>query len=166
MTFLEVLDDAVKIGLGTLCGWWIARGGRAHEFEKERRRRKQDFLERAAEALDDLTLRMESFLSSEEVVRVVTEDLKLGAREAFLKDFDLLGEAEAKFARLESKLALFDSPQCTKSFKAHQHSTTKLKGALAARSQGRESNVESACDAWWETEREFREQTVSAFRAL
>lgn len=148
MTFLEVLDDAVKIGLGAFSGWLIARGSRAHELERERRRRKQDFLERAAEALDDLTLRMESVLSSDDVVRAASENLKLRAQEAWLKDLDLLDEAETKFARLESKLALFEFPDCASAFKTHQHSTTELKGALLARSQGREDRVERARQSW------------------
>lgn len=51
MTFLDVLDDAVKIGFGGISAWLIAKGSRAHEFEKERRRRKQDCVEQAIENL-------------------------------------------------------------------------------------------------------------------
>jgi hypothetical protein len=45
MTLLEVIDDAVKIGLGSLGGWLIARGTRAHELRKERLQRRFDLLE-------------------------------------------------------------------------------------------------------------------------
>lgn len=53
MTLLEVLDDAIKIGIGAFSGWLIAKGGRSHEFERERRRRKQDCLERFVEDLGE-----------------------------------------------------------------------------------------------------------------
>jgi hypothetical protein len=53
VTFLEVLDDAVKIGLGGFGGWLIAKANRSHEFERERRRRKLDCLEAVMERLDD-----------------------------------------------------------------------------------------------------------------
>jgi hypothetical protein len=166
MTFPEVLDDAVKIGLGAFSGWLIARGSRAHEFEKERRRRKQDFFEQVAEPLDDLTMRMESVLSSEETARAVNEQLKARAYELFLKEVDLLDEAQLKFGRIETKLALFGFPECLEAFKAHQRCTTKLKGAVLARSQCREDTVDRACEAWWETESEFRDKIVFAFGEL
>jgi len=170
VNWAQVLDDFIKIGLPSLCtasaALLIAKFTRSHDFEKERRRRKQDFLEQIAEPLDDLTMRMESVLSSEETVRSVDDPLKLRASELFLKELDLLDEAELKFGRIETKLALAGFPECLEAFRAHRHCTTKLQGAVLARSQGREDTVAGACKAWWQTESEFRHKIVSAFRAL
>jgi pilus assembly protein TadC len=52
----DVLTDAIKIGVPSLLtglvAFFIARSSRSHEFEKERRRRKQNCLERAVEDYD------------------------------------------------------------------------------------------------------------------
>jgi hypothetical protein len=170
MSWAQVLDDFIKIGLPSLCtasvALLVAKFTRSHDFEKERRRRKQDFFEQIGEPLDDLTLRIESLLSSEEVARSADEQLKLRASELFLKDLDLLDEAELKFGRIETKLALFGFLECLEAFKAHKICTTKLKGAVLARSQDRENSVNRRCEAWWETEAAFREQIKTAFHAL
>ena len=170
MTKLEVISDAIKIGLPSLCtavvAFLIAKFTRSHDFEKERRRRKQDFLERAAEPLDELTMRMESLLSSEETARSVDEQVKLKAQELLLKELELLEEAETKFGRIETKLLLVGFPECVEAFKAHQRCTIELKGAILARSQGREDRVAKSRDAWWESESRLRDQIVSAFRTL
>lgn len=54
MTGWEVLSDAIKIGVPSLLtgltAFLIARTTRGHEFEKERRRRRQELIERS---LDD-----------------------------------------------------------------------------------------------------------------
>jgi len=73
----QVLDDFIKIGLPSLCtavvAFLIAKFTRSHDFEKEPKRRKQDFLERAAEPMDELTMRMESLLSLKETARSMDE---------------------------------------------------------------------------------------------
>jgi hypothetical protein len=107
-----------------------------------------------------------TFLSSEETVRGVDEQYRLEARELFLKEFDVVAEAETRFGRLESKFSVYDFPECLAALKYHQRCTGKLKAAVTARSQGREDNVDLARETWWKTENEFREQIVSVFRAL
>ena len=113
-------------------------------------------------------MRMESVLSSADVVRATLEEpqFKLAANEAFLKELSLLEAAEVKFGRIETKLALLGLPECLAAFKAHQQRTTAVRGAVLARWQGREDNVDDACANWWRTESEFRDKIVSAFRAL
>jgi hypothetical protein len=92
--------------------------------------------------------------------------LKLAAREAFLKELNLLEEAEANFGRLETKLSLLGFPECVEAFKARRRRTIELRGAILARSQGREDSVGHAEKAWWESEFTLRERLVSAFHKL
>jgi hypothetical protein len=170
MNWAQVLDDFIKIGLPALCtasvALLIAKFTRSHDFDKERRRRKQDLFEQLAEPFDDLTMRMESVLSSEETVRKVDAQLKTRATESLLNDLDLLDEATLKFGRIETKVQFFDLADCVKAFKTHQHNTLKLKGAVFARYYGREDTVDEMCNAWWISENEFRSRITAAFRQL
>jgi hypothetical protein len=45
VTLLEIISDAVKIGMGSFTGWLIVRSTRSHESKKELRRRSQAVIE-------------------------------------------------------------------------------------------------------------------------
>ena len=64
MQWTQVADDFVKFARAPICTAVAAITifilSRKHDFEKERRRRKKDFLLRVAEELDRLTLCLES----------------------------------------------------------------------------------------------------------
>jgi hypothetical protein len=72
MQWTQVTDDFVKFAIAPICTAAAAITlfilTRQHDFEKERRRRKQDFLLRVAEELDRLTLCLESAASLRHVV--------------------------------------------------------------------------------------------------
>ena len=63
MTGWEVLSDAIKIGVPSLLtgltAFFIANSTRGHEFEKERRRRRQELIERSLEDFETVHAKLE-----------------------------------------------------------------------------------------------------------
>ena len=102
MPWAQVLDDFIKIGLPSLCtavvAFLIAKFTRSHDFEKERRRRKQDFLERAAEPpSDDVGYMREAWSGGSKVFKE-----PLGAATA--------GAVARDFFSMHTHFDLFDDP--------------------------------------------------------
>ena len=58
MEWIEVVDSAVKIGLGAaitgVTAFFISKGNRQHEFDKEYFKRRQDLLERVSENFEEI----------------------------------------------------------------------------------------------------------------
>jgi hypothetical protein len=124
MTFLEVLDDAVKIGLGGFIGWLISKGTRSHEFEKERRRRKQDCLERVVEDLDEHQSAFYAWCSQCRSYRMVADKKDNPALEKAIlvtvnKRHNVHEEAETKLIRSRSKLIVFGFDRCAAALDAY-----------------------------------------------
>ena len=135
MTSLEVVDDAVKIGLGSLCGWLIARGARETEFEKERRRRKQDALERVMEDLDASEASIDALFRSGLWAVGVERSVKYGqkALEDLSKDSE---ENEAVATQLlyrsKTKLIVFGFPECAAALDKYHLAIFNFRAALSS----------------------------------
>jgi hypothetical protein len=143
VTFLEVLDDAVKIGIGGFTGWLIARGTRSHEFEKERRRRKQDCLERVIEDLDEQQSTFDALCVTSLALRNLRE--KKGdptLEQALLKDVNQANKesevARTKFIRSRSKLIVFGFEKCADSLKAYNSKLLNFRVSLGAVRDGKQ----------------------------
>lgn len=65
--FIGVIIGALVSGFG---GWFIAEANRSHEFERERRRRKQDCLEAVMEKLDDAESAISAFSTKSLTYRI------------------------------------------------------------------------------------------------
>jgi hypothetical protein len=124
VTFLEVLDDAVKIGLGGFIGWLIARGARSHEFEKGRRRRKQDCLDRVIEDLDEqesaFTEWCVSSLAYLTQKKKGNPDMELATMKDRIEDHKKHEVAATKLNRSRSKLIVFGFDECAASLRDYQ----------------------------------------------
>ena len=123
MTKLEVISDAIKIGLPTLLGGLIAAftfwATRSHEREKERRRRRQDALEKVSDdfqaacfSLADLAVKYSVYreLQNDPAPRRVAAGNLFesgGAIDAATKDLHLIG-GRLKLLRLEECEQAFD----------------------------------------------------------
>jgi hypothetical protein len=169
----QVADDSVKFAVAPICRAAAAITifilSRKHDFEKERRRRKQDFLLRVAEELDRLTLCLESAASLRGVVSEARDsgqqEMERGAIDALSKQIEEAERYESKFGMLETPLYLFEFSQCSERFRAVTHATAKLKAALTTLTGGPEEQ-EAALRVWWEAEAKFREELVAVFKAL
>ena|ERR1700730_3032022 len=137
MTFLEVLDDAVKIGLGAFGGWLIARGSRSHDFERERRRRKQDCLERVMEDLDDAEAAISAFCVASLGLRAANigqftawrtgkrkQAMQLSWAKDMLEQSNKCDGTLTKLNRSHNKLIVFGFTECAKSL--HTYSTAAI----------------------------------------
>ena len=135
MTPLEVIDDAVKIGLGSLFGWLIARGTRETEFEKERRRRKQDALERVAEDLDASEASIDALFRSGLWATGVERSIKCG--EKALEDLSKDSEKNETVAtqllyRSKTKLIVFGFPECAAALDKYHLAIFNFRAALSS----------------------------------
>ena len=172
MQWTQVADDFVKFAIAPICTAAAAVTifilSRKHDFEKERRRRKQDFLLRVADELDRLTLCLESAAS---LRRVVSKGRDSGQQEmervsidALLKQVEEAERYESRFGMCETQLYLFEFSQCSEKFQAVTHATTKLKAALTTFTG--EPEEQQALRDWWDAEAKFREELVAVFKAL
>jgi len=125
LTVLDVIDDAVKIGLGGAIAWLISRGSKTHEFEKERRRRKQDCLERVIEDFDEHLAAFDAWCIACRTHRTVTDKKDNPALEKTTLAqvnvrHDASKEAETKFVRSQSKLIVFGFDQSAAALEAYR----------------------------------------------
>jgi hypothetical protein len=104
---------------------------RSHDFEKERRRRKQDCLERVVEDLDENQSALDSFLSSSLTAKQFKNDenvaLRRRAFEMLNVDTDKSVDAQMKLNRSVTKLTVFGFPDCSRSLGAYDTACTQLK---------------------------------------
>jgi hypothetical protein len=124
MTWLEVIDDAVKIGLGGFLGWLVTKGSRSHEFEKERRRRKQDCLERVVEDLDETESSIDMLMATAAVLVRARKENWHELQQAYAvqkmnENYEASTGAETKLYRSRSKLMVFGFVGCAKALEAY-----------------------------------------------
>ncbi len=135
VTKLEVISDAIKIGLPSLLtgltALFIARATRSHEVEKESRRRSQDALEKISDdfqaaysSLVDLLPSYYAYLSlrDEPAGRTAFQDFQksAAAMEATIKDLFLI----------EGRLKLLRLKKCEKAFLDYVNATITLRSML------------------------------------
>jgi hypothetical protein len=145
VTLLEVIDDAVKIGLGSLFGWVIARGARETEFEKERRRRKQDCLERVMEDLDESEASIDALLKSGLwAVGIGERSVKYSqqALEDLARDSEKNEAATTKLLyRSKTKLIVFGFPECAAALDQYHMAILDFRTALSASRSDPEKDI-------------------------
>jgi hypothetical protein len=134
VTWPEVVDDAIKIGLPALTAWLIARGSRLHEFEKERRRRKQDCLEQIIENLAEQESAHDAFCVSSLAYGLATKEEKPDVAKVFLTNVNQNREqsdlAQTKLNRSRSKLIVFDFNECAASLQTYNRALGEFKTVL------------------------------------
>jgi hypothetical protein len=173
ITFLEVLDDAVKIGLGGGIAWLISRRSRSHEFEKERRRRKQDCLERVIEDLDEQQSAFDAWCIACRTNRTVVDKKDDPALEkktliSVNEKHDVSKAAEIKFIRSRSKLIVFGFDQCAAALDAYHTQLLRFAvvvHALRAGEEKLETYHAGRADLKKYADR-FRESVTKAFATL
>jgi hypothetical protein len=110
----DVLSDAIKIGVPSLLtglvAFFIGRAARSHEFEKERRRRKHDFLEVLGDNLEDFdnSLAVLHAYCADDFELSKTEE----AKAKFLAEYEACCEAGRKLDNLESRFQLMGFSDC------------------------------------------------------
>jgi hypothetical protein len=152
ITPIDVIDTAVKIGLGALisgaAGYWIAKLNHDREIEKDRVHRRRELLESVAEQVETFTQNALHYWA------VLTDDTRrLEATPELLASFKELTSAE-------SKLLLLGENECQKLVREYGEYVKgfreqfMLKGKLATGAE----------------QKEFREnilsQRVTVFHAL
>ena len=171
MTVLEVLDDAVKIGLGGFIGWLIAKGTRSHEFEKERRRRKQDCLERVIEDLDEQESAFANWCASNLAhlkIRKTQPALEKPSLISVNQNYETSDIALTKLIRSKSKLIVFGFDECAAALTAYYDKVLHLTVEISAVREG-EKELEVYGPGRADTLKSansFREAVTKAFARL
>ena len=142
MTWAEVADTAFKLGVPSVIAAVIAasvavllsRRSRAHEFERERRRRKQDCSERVIEDFDECDLAMDEYYILTRTAAAFSGNpnlnLRLEAAENQVASGGKSEAAELKFRRSRSKLAVFGFKKASEALEAYSFAVAKERVAL------------------------------------
>jgi hypothetical protein len=169
MTVIELLDDIVKIGFGWFGGWLIAKATRAHEFEKERRRRKQDCLEHVVEDLDESLSAIDDLAAISHTVAEVAKDpnktLYTKALGEANTKIDSSNAALTKFRRWQSKLIVFGFERCAEATDQYHTATLAYHVGLGSVRQGNQEK-QSERQAVLQSANEVRAKIAQAFKTL
>ena len=119
-TGYDVLNDLIKIGVPSIAtgatAFLIARAARSHDFEKERRRRKQDFLEAVADTFADFQQKLQSSFSHTLAVFNPRPGVEEAARHAIERDSRQadreMQDAQTKLVGFQTKLRLLGFADC------------------------------------------------------
>jgi hypothetical protein len=107
--------------------------GRSHDFEKERRRRKQDCLERVVEDLDENQSTLDSFIAFSFTAKEFKNNENAALRNRSLQIMNEEGSkhaaAQTKLNRSLTKLIVFGFPNCSKLLDAYDTACSNLKVA-------------------------------------
>ena len=123
--------------LAGFIAFFIARGTRSHDFERERRRRKQDCLERAIEDFDQFYYALQWLASASmafaevrmaEVKQLVHEEVVAAIRKEEV--------ARVGFCRNRSKLLIFGFERCAVALTHYEAEALMMKTALLRLRQG------------------------------
>jgi hypothetical protein len=172
VTFLDVLDDAVKIGLGGFLGWLITRSTRSHEFEKERRRRKQDCLERAVEDLGELESALDSWCSYCIGTRRLRDAKNSSAAQRSLENAlaknEQVDAAVAKLIRSHGKLIVFGFGECAALLQAYHDELVDLRVIVSNVVEGvkEEKDYYPSRQGMAKIAQDFRKTVTKAFATL
>jgi hypothetical protein len=146
ITSIDVVDSAVKIGLGAmisgLATYWLAKTNHDKTIEKERAQRRRDLLEAAAQqvaSLDQAVLRYWQTLMSWIELTPAESPSPEGADLARLRG-DEISEASKDFTSVEAKLLLLGEVKCNELFREYARSITvyQLSAAIDRTLQGDE----------------------------
>lgn len=168
MTWPEVADTALKIGLPAAIAGTVAilvsRSGRLHDFEKERRRRKNDCLERAIEDFGDCDVAADEFYVLSHTAAAFKDNpdqnLRIQVSENLVRSVEKTEIAEAKLHRSRSKLEVFGFRVCADALEAYTFAVSKERVALEPMRKGE--------DGWQAPLADSHEERISkalAFRA-
>ena len=145
ITPIDVVDSAVKIGLGAiisgLATYWLAKTSHDKTMEKERAQRSRDLLEAAAQqvaTMDECALRYWQSLMNWIELTQPGAPLPEGAELARLRG-DGISEGSRDFTSVEAKLLLLGENKCHELFREYAHSVTVYSlSAIVSRTLTRE----------------------------
>ena len=177
MTWPEVVDTALKIGLpaaiAATAAILVSRAAQSHDFEKERRRRKQDCLEGAIEDFDECDLASDEFwiLSHTATSFMDNPDpnLRFQMGERLAASIEKTEAAEVKFRRSRSKLIVFGFQRCADALEAYCFAVSKEKVALQPmrdRGEGWETPLSQAHEERISAALAFRDAVVRELKLL
>jgi hypothetical protein len=135
VTKLEVISDAIKIGLPSLLtgltAFFIARATRSHEREKESRRRRQDALEKISDDFQATHFSLEDLLANYAAYLGLWND---PARQAAAKDFwksaATIDVSIKNLYGVDGRLKLLRLKKCEKAFGEYIKETIAAKSML------------------------------------
>jgi len=117
VTKLEVISDAIKIGLPSLLtgltAFFIARATRSHELEKESRRRRQDALEKISDDFQAAYFSLEDLLANYSTyVSFWNDPVRHTAAKGFWKSAAAIDAAIKNLYSIEGRLKLLQLKKC------------------------------------------------------
>jgi hypothetical protein len=133
VTKLEVISDAVKIGLPSLLtgltAFFIARATRSHEFEKESRRRRQDALEKVSDDFQAAYFSLEDLLSNYSAYLDLRSDpsARSVAADGFWESVTAIDAAIKNLYLVEGRLKLLRLKKCEEAFGEYVKETIAMK---------------------------------------
>jgi hypothetical protein len=181
MTWAEVADTALKLGVPSVIAAAIAAGvaiflsrrSRAHEFERERRRRKQDCLERAIEDFDECDLAMDEYYVLTQTAAAFRDNpnlsLQLETAQNQVASAGKTEAAELKLLRSRSKLSVFGFKKASEALEAYSFAVSKERVALRPMRNGEpgwEGPLAAAHEERMTKAFEFREAIGAAYDQL
>jgi hypothetical protein len=165
----DALTDAIKIGVPSLLtgltAFFIARGSRLHELDKERRRRRLDFLEALGDHLDDF----ENKLADVRVtcIEAFQPEGTSEAKSKFLLEYESCCEAGRKLDNLETRLKMMGFPECVASNEQMRRASMSVHDEIEkCRTNFYEARVGIALDRFEDEAAKFREVLASAYATL
>jgi hypothetical protein len=147
VTFWEVLDDAVKIGLGAAIGLLAARFAHVRDWRKQRKIRRIDTLEAIAKDF--------------EIAHQTLIDLSVDVRTAQVKLQKPPSPKEAgrtvrsQLSSVESRLQILGYAECVGSLKNYSHATSDFTKAMIAEGSGAEDQFTTSKGELYKARAEF-----------
>ncbi len=169
MTWPEVTDTAVKIGLPTtltaLTAIFLAKFSHSHDLEKERRKRKQDFLEKLGSDFDAYDSALDAMRSDDQVARRLPDSLE--AQRSLLNTYRAVDQAERGLSHLQSRLLMSGFPACYARLQEYEMATTLLKAAVSKQvGEDIEQSIIREVVAVSDSADAFRESLRDAYQGL
>jgi hypothetical protein len=152
--------------------WWIRRGTRSHEFEKERRRQREDCLETVIEDLDEQESAFDMLWAAILTQRLVKEEGRINLNRASskntMKNEQRHEVALIKLNRWRSKLIVFGFDECVASLRAYHGAVVNFRVDHNAVRDGKKNLEEytSGRRDLGKSANSFREAVTKAFASL
>jgi hypothetical protein len=134
MTPIDVLDSAVKIGLGALisglAAYWIAKTNHNKTLERERTQRRCDLLEVIAQqvsAFNQIALKHRAYIANWDKFTAATEQMTDTTKKELLELAERLTDARRELTDAEGKLLLIGEVKCQRLLKEYKDSTRPYK---------------------------------------
>ncbi len=171
MNWAQVADDFIKIGLPSLCTAGVAlligKFTRSHEFEKERRRRKQDFLTSVADQFEEFESALRH-VGTQFALFILAKSQNVPdatiRQQELLQSIDALNAIDDKLHRLGTKLDLFGFWKCRGILSDYEIRAGEYRAML--HEEDPDLPLEAAKIKWMESAEQFRQTLAAAYNGL